>query len=348
HRYYGLPRPVLWLPLLTASAGGDSDPVIAPGLLVLGAEYAGRSSYSLASFYDSAHQQPQLYWNASYDFGSVAIMYDLEHEYRELRENIYLQEMRNSLTLQTPWIAAQAVGPARTLVTRAGISHLAERDAVGSFAFQEKFPDWRYRTGLLAGFSYGSARSTPLRAIYGGRAAAVSGSVLVEPTQLGADTDRVQTRARIMGRSPALPSTATVQLTATAVTSSRDGVDGLLTPRLSDSWEEKNGDTKAIIGLDYRIPWGLFDASVPPLAVTAFGSGVFVEFAAWADFGEEPQLDDYFYPGFELSGEFRFSMLPWTGGIQCGPRVRRDFSELPAFEDYRLTVFVGAAGFTVD
>ncbi|TVR91554.1 MAG: hypothetical protein EA428_05515 [Spirochaetaceae bacterium] len=347
-RYYGLPRPVLWLPLLTASAGGDSDPVIAPGVLVIGAEYAGRSLYSLVSFYDIAHEQPQLYWNASYDFGPVAVVYDLEHEYRELSEDIYIQEMRNSLTLQTPWIGARAVGPARSLVTRAGVSHLAERAAVGSFGFQDSFPDWMYRTGLLAGFSYGSVHSAPLRAIYGGRAVAVSGSVLVEPKELGGSTDRVRTRARVMGRSSALPSQATVQLSANAVASSRDGVDGLLTPRLSDSWEDQDGDTKFIVGLDYRIPWGLFDASVPPLAVTAFGSGVFVEFAAWADYGEAPRLDDYFYPGVELSGEFRFSMLPWTGGVQFGPRVKRDLSEFPSYEDYRLTIFLGAAGFTID
>ena len=347
-RYYGLPRPVLWLPLLTASAGGDREPVIAPGVLVLGAEYAGRSFYSLASFYDIAHEQPQLYWNASYDFGPVAVVYDLEHEYRERSEDIYIQEMRNSLTLQTPWIGTRAVGPARSLVTRAGVSHLMERAAVGSFGFQDSFPDWMYRTGLLAGFSYGSAHSAPLISLYGGRAVAVSGSVLVEPKELGGSTDRVRTRARVMGRSSALPSRATVQLTANAVASSRDGVDGLLTPRLSDSWDDQDGDTKFIIGLDYRIPWGLFDASVPPLAVTAFGSGVFVEFAAWSEFGETPRLDDYFYPGLELSGEFRFSMLPWTGGLQFGPRVRGDLSEFPSYEDYRLRFFLGAAGFSVD
>jgi len=347
-RYYGLPRPVLWLPLLTASAGGDRDPVIAPGLLVVGAEYAGRSMYSLASFYDIAHQQPQLYWNASYDFGPVAAVYDLEHEYRELSEDIYIQELRNTLTLQTPWIAPQAVGPRRTLLTRAGVSHLMERAAVGSFGFQDRSPDWMYRTGLLAGFSYGTARSAPLSAIYGGRAVALSGSVLVEPKQLGGSTDRVRTRARILARTPAVPSRATLQLSTEAVSSSRDGVGGLLTPRLSDSWDDNDGDTKFIVGLDYRIPWGLFDHAVPPFAVTALGSGVFVEFAAWADYGEAPRPDDYFYPGVELSGEFRFSMLPWTGGVQFGPRVRRDLSEYPAYEDYRLTIFLGAAGFSLE
>lgn len=252
------------------------------------------------------------------------------------------------MTLQTPWLAPRAVGARRTLRTRAGVSHRMARAAVGSFNVQDTFPDWVYRTGLIAGFAYNRTYSAPLRAIYGGRAVGVSGSVLVEPKQLGGTTDRVRTRARIMGRTPAFPFHATLQLTAEAVSSSRDGVAGLLTPRLSDSWDEQDGDTKFIVGLDYRIPWGLFDRSVPPLAVTAFGSGVFVEFAAWADYGEAPRLDEYFYPGLELSGEFRFSMLPWTGGIQFGPRVRRDLSTLPSYEDYRLTIFLGAAGFSVE
>ena len=345
--YRDVPKPLLWGPYAELYTSTDGDLRVPAGAYLLGAGVLGRSSWDALLAFDAAALQPRIGFGASYTPGLVRLGYGLDYRYRATGSEEYGATLAQSVSIgATPWYRRHPAA-ASQLTTAVGAFLESTREREDGFDVSETFTgsDAERETGFFLQTSVARAAFAPAAAYFGGAGGGLGVEVEYTPPLLDVSQHTVNTTSRGRVRIPSGIGHQVIGLGLDATTSTSGSISGELPPRGGATWETGDGDVKALAGVDYRIPLGVFDTPLPgprPYKPVFLGAGAIL-WGQTAFYGDVDtgafETEDSFFLGLEAEGRFNILHLPVSAGAGVATRLDWSLSTAIGQDDVRVYVF---------